>query len=468
MLKEELPPASTSVLVRQGLGRHARRGAPNPLLFRARCARNSKGLSLSGMHLTSNISRLALLTIALAATTLGCVAPSAPRDPASPSPRPAVSAEVSVPPSPDIVSESPLGAAIAQAAVNVRQVTLVEGLEHPWGMAWLPDGSILVTERPGRLRVIRNGRLEPQAIAGVPPVLTGGQAGLLDITLHPNFAANQWVYLSFAAGTPEANRTRVVRARLVGNALQTPQVILEVNQAKSGTQHFGSRFLWLPDGTLLVSIGDGGNPPVSLEGDLIRRQAQNLNSYLGKILRINEDGSIPPDNPFANAGNAQPAIWSYGHRNIQGMAFDPVTNRVWATEHGSRGGDELNLIEPGQNYGWPIVTHSREYFGGEISQERSRPGMVDPRQVWTPAIAPAGLAVYRGDRVPQWQGDLFAGGLVDRGIRQLKLDAAGNVVSQQQISIGQRVRDVRQGPDGLLYVLTDDRNGRLVRLEPAS
>jgi glucose/arabinose dehydrogenase len=360
-------------------------------------------------------------------------------------------------------------AAVKDADTGFRQTTIVEGLERPWSLAWLPDGTILVTEKAGRLRVIRNGKLEPTPIAGVPEVMSAGQGGLMEVSIHPEFASNRLVYLTYSHGTENENRTRVARATLDGNALRDLRVIFEVSQTKSGGQHFGSRILWLPDGTMLVAIGDGGNPPVELAGDLIRKQAQNLRSHLGKIVRLNDDGSVPRDNPLVTAPNADPAIWSYGHRNIQGMAFDPTTQRVWATEHGARGGDELNLAEAGKNYGWPLVTHSEEYFGGKISAERSRPGLIDPKVVWTPATAPSGLAFYTGDRVPAWQGDLFAGGLVSRDVRRIDLDAAGNVRSQQAIEIGQRVRDVRQGPDGLLYVLTDDaERGRLIRLEPAS
>jgi aldose sugar dehydrogenase len=243
-------------------------------------------------------------------------------------------------------------------------------------------------------------------------------------------------------------------------------VIFEVPHTKPSTQHFGSRMTWLPDNTLLVSIGDGGNPPVQLEGDLIRRQAQNLQSNLGKIIRMNDDGAIPQDNPFATYGNAGAKIWSYGHRNIQGLTKDPTTQRIWSTEHGSRGGDELNLIEGGKNYGWPLVTYSREYSGGIISEEQSRPGFIDPRLVCTPSIAPSGLAIYRGDRFPQWQGDLWAGGLASKDIRHIDLDESGKVIGQEEIPIGKRVRDVRQGADGWLYILTDEPDGQLLRLEP--
>ncbi|MGF1568016.1 MAG: PQQ-dependent sugar dehydrogenase [Nodosilinea sp.] len=358
-------------------------------------------------------------------------------------------------------------AAVATAA-SVQPVTVVENLEHPWGMAWLPDGSMLVTERPGRLRLIRDGQLDPTSIGGVPEVLAFGQGGLLDVALHPQFEQNNWVYFTYAHGTPQANRTRVARAQFDGTALTDWTVIFETNRAKEDGQHFGSRLVWLPDNTLLVSIGDGGNPPLQLEGNLIRNQAQNLQSHLGAIVRLNDDGSVPNDNPWVENSDADPLIWSYGHRNIQGLALDSATQQVWATEHGARGGDEVNRLEPGKNYGWPIVTGSEEYSGGPVSTEQSRPDMVDPSEVWTPSIAPSGLAVYRGDRYPQWQGQLFAGGLVSQDVRRLELDAEGNVVSQVAIPIGERVRDVRQGPDGFLYILTDAPTGRLIRLEPAA
>ncbi|NHC34184.1 PQQ-dependent sugar dehydrogenase [Scytonema millei] len=353
------------------------------------------------------------------------------------------------------------------AAQGIQKTTVVEGLDHPWSLAWLPDGSMLITERSGQLRILRNGQLDPTPIAGVPEVLTGGQAGLMDVSVHPRFAENRLVYLTYSHGTEQANRTRLARATFDGKSLSNLQVIFEVSPTKSGLQHFGSRIFWLPDSTMLLAIGDGGNPPIQLNGELIRQQAQNRRSRLGKIVRLNDDGSIPQDNPFVKSTDAEPAIWSYGHRNIQGLTFDSVNNRIWATEHGSQGGDELNLVQAGENYGWPIVTYSREYSGEEITKERSRPGMVDPKLVWTPAIAPSGLAFYSGDKFPQWQGDLFAGGLVSQDVRHIDLDAQGNVVNQQAIEIGQRVRDVRQSPDGLLYVLTDDNNGQLIRLEPA-
>lgn len=349
---------------------------------------------------------------------------------------------------------------------DFQPVTVLENLEHPWGLAWLPDGALLITERAGRLRIARDGVLDPTPIPGVPEVFAENQGGFLDVALHPRFPENQLVYFTYSHGTNSANRTRVARATFDGSALQDWEVIFEVSQAKTRGAHFGSRLVWLPDETLLVSIGDGGNPPIELEGEFIRQQAQNLGSHLGKVIRINDDGSIPPDNPFVADADAEPAVWSYGHRNIQGLTFDPIANRVWATEHGARGGDEVNLVEAGENYGWPAATHSREYSGGIISPEQSLPGMIDPALVWPSTVAPSGLAFYTGDQFPQWQGNLFAGGLVTQDVHRIELDEAGSVVSEEAIAIGQRVRDVRQGPDGLLYILTDEFNGQLIRLEP--
>ncbi len=368
-----------------------------------------------------------------------------------------------------IIISSCQGANVLTSANNSQtnqwqKVTVIEGLEHPWSMVWLPNGEILITERPGRLRVVREGKLDPKAIAGVPEVFAVGQGGLLDVAIHPQFAQNRWIYLTYAHGDREANRTRVARAVYDGASLRDVRVIFEVSQAKTGSQHFGSRLLWLPDGTLLVAIGDGGNPLLQLAGDLIRKQSQNLQSHLGKIIRINDDGSLPKDNPFLGS-----KIWSYGHRNIQGISFDPMTQRVWATEHGAKGGDELNLIEKGKNYGWPVVSASQEYgTNTPVSRKKSRPDLIDPKTIWTPAIAPSGLVFYTGNRFPNWQGNLFAGGLVSRDIRRLEVDKSGEIINQEAIPIGQRVRDVRQSPDGFLYLLTDEGNGQLIRLEPPS
>lgn len=391
----------------------------------------------------SSLSKRLLSGIAIAFIAAGC---SSAQNPLNSSSAIGSESNYGIPPSGDVPKSN-----------NFKKTTILSGLEHPWSMAWLPNGEMLITERPGRLRIVRNGQLQPTPITGLPEIFAAGQGGLMEVSLHPNFAKNRLLYLTYSHGNAQENRTRIARAKFDGKALQDLKVIFEVSPAKSGTQHFGSRIVWLPDNTMLLAIGDGGNPPLKIDGELSRKQAQKLNSQLGKIVRINDDGSIPKDNPFVGTENANPAIWNYGHRNIQGMTFDAENKRVWSTEHGSKGGDEVNLEEAGKNYGWPVVTYSREYSGGEISQERSRPGMVDPKLVWTPSIAPSGLAFYNGD--------LFAGGLVSQDVRQIDLDGKGNVVGEKSIEIGERVRDVKVAPDGKLYVITDEDDGKLIRLE---
>ncbi len=348
--------------------------------------------------------------------------------------------------------------------------TVVEGLNRPWGMAWLPDGqTMLITERSGSLRLIRDGSLIAAPVAGVPGALAHGQGGLMDVVLHPSFERNRWVYLTMSTGTREANRTALVRGVLSEDAtrLVGARTLFEVSQDKPGGQHFGSRLLWLPDGTLLMSIGDGGNPPTEVEGQHVRLFAQDVSSHFGKTLRLTEDGEPAANNPFSGHAEAAAEVFTYGHRNIQGMAIDPATGTIYATEHGARGGDELNILTPGTNYGWPAATYSIEYWGPRISDIASMPGAADPEVVWTPCIAPSGLTFYTGDRYPAWRGDLFAGGLVLRQIRRIDLEN-GRVVGQETLSFDERVRDVRQGPDGFMYVLTDAGNGELLRIVTAS
>lgn len=372
----------------------------------------------------------------------------------------------SEPPAPQPPVASPSTAQAANPTARYQITPVAQGLDHPWGITWLPDGTALITERSGRLRIVRNGQLQSAPVPGIPQVFARGQGGLLDIAAHPRFVTNRLVYFTYSAGNSNANRTEVARAVFDGEQLYNWAVIFAVDRDKSNAQHFGARLTWLPDETLLVSIGDGGNPPVSLDGEHIRLQAQNVNTALGSVVRIADDGTIPADNPELG-GN--PALWSFGHRNIQGMAYDAATNQVWATEHGARGGDELNLLRSGENYGWPLVSFSREYTADRpVAPATSVPGMVDPHLVWTPSIAPSGLTVYRGDIFPQWQGNLFVGALVNRDIRRIEVNENGEVVEAEAIPIGQRVRDVRQGPDGLIYVLTDEDNGQLLRIEPAS
>ncbi len=360
---------------------------------------------------------------------------------------------------------APISADVPEAT-GWRVESVLGGLEHPWSITWLPDGSALVTERPGRLRVIRNGRLDPRPVSGLPPILALGQGGLLDVALHPDFADNRLVYLTLTIGTEEANRIALARGRFDGRSLLDTEVIFEIADAKSGSQHFGSRIVWLPDHSLLMSVGDGGNPPASFRGEDIRDQAQNPATHFGKILHLNDDGSPHAANPHAGQSAARPEIWTLGHRNIQGLARDPESGRVWANEHGSRGGDELNLIEGGHNYGWPVVSYSNEYWGPPVADETSRPGITDPVLVWTPSKAPSGLTVYTGERFPRWRGDLFSGALKFQQVRRIRLDGT-RVIGEEKLSIGKRVRDVKQGPDGYLYLLTDAADGELLRIVPA-
>jgi glucose/arabinose dehydrogenase len=351
------------------------------------------------------------------------------------------------------------------AASGWKAVKILDELEHPWGLTWLPGGELLITERPGRLRIVRDGKLDPKPIAGLPEIFARGQGGLMDVALHPKFAENQLVYLTLSAGTPQQNHTTLVRGRLDDGALRDVRTIFAVEPRKGGGQHFGARILWLPDGTLLLSVGDGGNPPARIGDQLSREHAQRTDSHLGKVLRLTDDGLAAEGNPFAADKSAKPEVWTLGHRNIQGLARDPESGRIWATEHGALGGDELNLLEAGRNYGWPKATYSREYSGAVITDVRALPGMTDPTTVWTPCIAPSGLLFYTGDKFPEWRGDLLAGGLVLRQIRRIDLDGE-KVVGEQTLKFDQRIRDVRQGPDGYIYVLTDEDRGQLLRLEP--
>ncbi|MEO1007921.1 MAG: PQQ-dependent sugar dehydrogenase [Planctomycetota bacterium] len=349
---------------------------------------------------------------------------------------------------------------------------VLDGLDHPWAIAWLPDGRQIITERPGNVLLVDGSDIE--YVEGAPPAAPLGQGGLMDVALHPNFATNNVVYFTYASGTARANRTIMARGTLALDADGGPRIdgleeIFRVAHDKRGGQHFGSRILWLPDGTMLVSIGDGGNPPVRLGDDWIRNTAQSLDHHFGKTLRLNDDGTPADGNPFAvgdGATGIAATVYTYGHRNIQGMARNPETGTIWATEHGARGGDELNRITPGSNYGWPLATYSREYRGPRISDTTTLEGGVQPDVVWTPCIAPSGLAFYTGDQFEDWQGDLFAGGLILEQIRRVDLDG-DDVVKIETIPIGKRVRDVRQGPDGFLYVLTDEQQGQLLRLVPS-
>lgn len=342
------------------------------------------------------------------------------------------------------------------AATGWRAVEVVDGLEHPWAIAWLPDNSALITERSGDLRLLNaDGTLHPDPVAGVPDVLNHRQGGLLDVILHPEFEQNRLVYLSYAHGTVRANGTRIARARFEDHALKDLEVLFTAKPDKPDGFHFGCRMAFLPDGSLIFTVGEGAR----------KSPSQDMSSHLGKVLRILDDGSPATDNPFHNRIDAAQEIYSYGHRNPQGLVVHPETGKIYSTEHGPRGGDELNLVEPGNNYGWPEATYGYEYSGPRVSQHTALPGMTDPIVVWTPSIAASGLDFYFGDKFPEWKGDLFAGGLVLRQVRRIMFEGE-TIVGQETLQFDKRIRDVRQGPDGYLYVLTDERNGQLLRIEP--
>lgn len=348
------------------------------------------------------------------------------------------------------------GAGLAGVAYQVE--TVAEGLAFPWSLAFLPDGDMLVTEREGRLRIVRDDQLDPTPIGGVPETYVRGQGGFFDILLDPDYAGNGRVYLSYSAGSRGANFLAVGRASFHGMNLTGFEVILRGEPSKDTPHHYGGRMAFLADGTLLVVCGDGFD---------YREQALDLSSLLGKTLRINRDGSVPPDNPFVGHDNARPEIWTYGHRNQQGIVATP--QGVYLHEHGPRGGDELNLVEPGNNYGWPAITYGMDYVGSYISPYTAHPGMNQPVVYWTPSIAPAGLAYYEGDAFPSWRGNLFVAALVEQSVRRLTLK--DNQVADQEIlftELGMRLRDVRTGPDGYLYLLTDSADGKVLRIKPAS
>jgi glucose/arabinose dehydrogenase len=353
----------------------------------------------------------------------------------------------------------PQPAKVVKTGYKVTEIA--NGLDHPWSMAFLPDGSMLVTERQGRLRRIKGGTLQSQPIAGVPAVHTGSQAGLFDIVLHPNFAQNHIVYLTYAAGTAAANGTQVARARFDGDTLQDLQVIFKATPLKDTDNHYGGRMAFLPDGTFVLTIGEGFE---------YREQAQDLTSDLGKIVRLNEDGSVPQDNPFVGQAGVRPEIYTWGHRNAQGLIFDAQSGLLYETEHGPRGGDELNIIVAHKNYGWPVITYGMDYSGAYVSPYTQRQGLEQPVIYWTPSIAPSGLAMYRGEKFPAWKGDLFVGALAFKHLRRVHLDERGNVMNQEELlnDLHWRIRDVRAAPDGYLYVCTDEADGRVLRLEPVN
>lgn len=353
---------------------------------------------------------------------------------------------------------------MSSAKETFRVETVAVGLEHPWAIAFLPDGKRLVTERPGRLRILdRDGRLLDDPVAGVPEVAAVGQGGLLDVVPSPDFASSRRIYFSYAEPRGVVNGTAVAHARLVetgGSAkLEDVTVIFRQEPGRGGGFHFGSRLAFAPDGNLFVTLGERN----------AMQPAQDLTGHLGKVVRIAPDGSVPKDNPFVGREDARPEIWSYGHRNPQGAAIHPETGRLWIHEHGARGGDEINIPEAGKNYGWPVIAYGRHYSGAKIGEGTHKEGMEQPIHYWDPSIAPSGMAFYTGDAFPAWRGNLFVGALVLRHLQRLELDGE-KVVNEERLLIGygERIRDVRQAPDGSLWVLTDARSGRVLRLSPAN
>jgi len=360
------------------------------------------------------------------------------------------------------VLASPVPVSARERAIETEQgrvavETVAGGLEHPWGLAFLPDGRMLVTERPGRLRAVSKEGMLSEPLAGVPELAASGQGGLLDVALDPDFASNRLVYLSYAEPGAGGASTAVARGRLEGDALEDVQVIFRQQPKVSGGNHFGSRLVFGRDGTLFVTLGERFK----------FEPAQDLSNHLGTIVRINADGSVPDDNPFVGRADARPEIWSYGHRNVQGADLHPETGRLWSLEFGPRGGDELNIPEPGRNYGWPLVSWGRHYNGVDIPDPPTRPDLAPSIYHWDPAISPSGMAFYTGDVLPGWKGNLLIGGLSSRALVRLTLDGE-RVTGEERIPMGARIRNVRQGPDGAVYLLTDQDDGAILRLTPAA
>ena len=348
------------------------------------------------------------------------------------------------------------------SAGDVAVETVARGLDHPWAIAFLPDGRLLVTERPGRMRIVAtDGKLSP-ALAGVPKVFASGQGGLLDIVLDRGYAQSHTIYFCYAEPGNGGARTTLARARLVDEGtprLDDVKVIFQQDGPLSNSRHFGCRIVQADDGNLFLSMGDHGNFP---------NEAQNLGNHIGKVVRIRPDGSVPPDNPFVGRQGAKPEIWSYGHRNAQGLARHPVTGQLWEHEHGPRGGDEVNLVDKGKNYGWPVIGYGIDYSGAKIHESTNKAGMEQPLWHWVPSIAPSGMAFYAGDLFPAWRGNLFVGALAAQLLVRLELDGQ-KVVREERLLRDQneRIRDVRQGPDGALWLATDSSSGRILRVVPA-
>ena len=368
------------------------------------------------------------------------------------------------------------GQSISRSAYHdYRVVTFVDGLVQPWSIAFLPGGDTLITERPGRLRIVRNGKLLPNAVEGVPPVVYQGQGGLLEVAAHPNFATNRLLYLTYSkqvgdpppAGSKEPTpaTTALIRARFENDRLTNVQQLFQ--SVSKGRGHFGGKIAF-DKGYVFLSLGDRQVPP---EGTLEKHPAQDLSNHHGKMIRLHDDGRVPDDNPYVKTPGALPEIWSMGHRNIQGLAIHPQTGEVWANEHGPQGGDELNLVQPMKNYGWPVIGFGVNYRTGTIIHAGThREGMEQPRHVWVPSIGISGLMIYNGDKFPQWKGNFFVGGMAGEQVARLTYDAKRGFTNTELLAQGLgRVRDLRQGADGFIYLVIEDRDGKptpVLRLEP--
>jgi glucose/arabinose dehydrogenase len=343
----------------------------------------------------------------------------------------------------------------------IRATPVVTGLSHPWSLAFLPDGDMLITERAGQLRRVHAGVLQRQPIAGTPRVRSTSQEGLLDVVLHPAFPTNHLIYLTYSKAGPGGSTIALARARLDGDTLTNMTDIFVADNWAVQDGNIGSRLVFLPDGTLLMTTGDRH----------VQGPSQDPSNHSGKILRLRDDGSAPTDNPFVGRTGYRAEIYALGNRNPQGLAIDHATGVVYETEHGPQGGDELNVILPGRNYGWPVVTYGRNYNDTIITNERERDGMESPKKYWVPSIAPSGLAIYSGDRFPKWRNNVFLGAMALRevGTQLYRLDLSTKPIHQEAMlgELRNRIRDVRQGPDGFLYVLTDDGPDRLLRIESA-
>jgi glucose/arabinose dehydrogenase len=358
---------------------------------------------------------------------------------------------------PALAQEAPRSPTPAPIKLAAMVTDVARGLEHPWGVELLPDGRFLVTERPGRLRIVGAGGQLSEPLTGVPEVYARGQGGLLDVALSPGFAQDKLVYLSFSEPGPGGAGIAVARGRLGERGLEGTQVIWRQQPKVDGPNHWGSRLVFRPDGTLFVTLGDRF---------AYRERAQDLSTTLGKIVRINPDGSVPRDNPFVGRAGALPEIWSLGYRNVEAAGLD-TRGELWTVEHGARGGDELNNPQPGKNYGWPVITYGVDYSGARIGVGTSKPGMEQPVYYWDPVIAPSGATFYSGAAFADWKGDLLVGSLTPGGLVRLRITNGRVVLEERYLAeLRERIRDVRQGPDGAIYLLTEDRNGRLLRVTP--